>query len=119
MPQVRAIRRRPIFDEQVKGLALENAGVFCEKAEENPDKKSFKVMAGITASFKGVVQIAHDLDGLDIDRVFLLKCVLLVTRNEREMLNVAMKLGERKLVGDAAPLVEERQVALLLWLEIV
>jgi hypothetical protein len=65
------------------------------------------------------VKIAHDFDGLDVDRVLLLKFVLLVTGNEGEVLDVTMKLGEREFVGDAAFFVEQRQVALFLRLQVV
>ena len=96
----------------MEGFALENAGVLGEQAEEDADQKAVQVVAGVAASLQGVVKVAHDLDGLDVDRVLLLECVLLVAGNEGELMDVTVKFGEREFVRDAALLVEQRQVAL-------
>ena len=52
------------------------------------------------------MKIPHDLDGFDVDRVLFLKRVLLVAGDEGEVLDVAVKIGERKFVRDAALLIE-------------
>ena len=103
----------------MKGFAVKNAGVFREEAKENADEKAFEIVAGVAAGFQGVVQFAENFGGFDVDRVFFLERVLLVARNEREGVDVFVKIGERKFHHRAAPLVEQRQVALLLRLQVV
>jgi hypothetical protein len=73
----------------------------------------------VAAGFEGVVKFAHDFDGFEVDRILFLKRVLLVAGNEREMLDVTVKISERKFVGDSALFVEQRQVALFLRLQVV
>jgi hypothetical protein len=119
LSQIRAIGSGAVFDEKMKGFAVENAGVFGEEAKENADEKAFEVVAGVAAGFEGVVKVAENLSGFDVDRVFFLERVLLVAGNEGEGVNVAMKISERKFNGRAPPFVEERQVALFLRLKVV
>jgi hypothetical protein len=45
--------------------------------------------------------------------------VLLVAGDEGEVMDVFVKIGERKFNGRAAPFVKERQVALFLRLQVV
>ncbi len=100
--QIRAVRRRAVFQVEPEGFALENAGVLGEQAEQDADEKTFQVVARVAARLQRVVKIAHDFDGLDVDGVLLLKFMLLVAGNEREVLDVTMKIGEREFTGDAA-----------------
>src|SRR5208283_2517748 len=60
LSQVRAVRRRAVFNEKAKRLALENAGVFGEQAEQDADKKPLKVVAFVAARFERVVKLAHE-----------------------------------------------------------
>ena len=90
-----------------------------EQAEQDAHQKSFQVVAGVTAVFQGIVKLAHDLDGFDVDGVLLLEGVLLVAGNEGELVDVAVEIGEGKLVRDAAPVVKQRQVVLFFRLKIV
>ncbi len=119
MPQIRAVLSGAVFDEKMKRFAVENAGVLGEEAKENADEKTFEIVAGVAAAFKGVVKFPENFCGLDIDRVFFLVSMLLVAGNEREGVDVAMKICERKFNGRPAPFVEERQVALFLRLKVV
>ena len=54
-------------------------------------------MALVAARRQRVVQIVHDPHGVEIDRVLVLEAVLLVARNEGEIVNVAVQVGQRKL----------------------
>jgi hypothetical protein len=108
-----------VFEKEVKGFALENAGVLGEEAKENADEKAFEVVAGVAAGFERVVKFAENFSGFDVDRVFFLVGMLLVAGNEGESVDVFVKIGERKFNGCAAPFVEERQVALFLRLKVV
>lgn len=76
-------------------------------------------MAGVAAGFEGIVKFAENFSGFDVDRVLLFVGVLLVAGDEGEVVDVAVKIGERKFNGRAAPFVEERQVALFLRLKVV
>ena len=77
------------------------------------------MIAGVTAPFQGVVEIAEYLSGLDINGVLLLKFVLLVAGDEGEGVDVAMEIGERKFGGGDAGLVEQRQVTRVFGFQIV
>ena len=50
LAEVRAVRRSAVFDEQVKGFALENAGVLGEQAEQDADEEAFEVVATVAAA---------------------------------------------------------------------
>src|SRR5581483_4922012 len=117
--KIGAVFRRTIFEIQVKGFTLKDAGIFSKQAEENTDKKAFELMAGITTLFKSVMQAAHDLDGLNVDGVLLFKLVLLVARNEGNAVNVLVKVSQRKLDGVDAIGIEKRQRPLVVRFEIM
>ena len=103
-PKVGAVRLRAVLDVQPECLALEDARVFGEKAEQNAHQKAFQLMALVAAGLQGVVKIVHDLYGAEVDRVLVLEPVLLVARDERKMVDVLVQLGERKLDAlDAEP----------------
>jgi hypothetical protein len=73
----------------------------------------------IAARFKRVVQRAENFGGFDVDRVLLLKLVLLVAGNEGEGVDVFVKFGERKLnCGDAA-IIKQRQTLLVFRFQVV
>ena len=55
-------------------------------------------MTRVATRFERVVQIAHDLHGLDVDWVFCLDAVLFVAGDKAEQMDVLVQLGERKLV---------------------
>ncbi len=65
------------------------------------------------------MQAAHDLDGFNVDRVLLLKLVLLVARDECEGMNVFVEISQRKFDARHAPVAEEREMSLVLRLEVV
>jgi hypothetical protein len=54
-------------------------------------------VACVAAIGQRVVEVAENLDGLDVDRVFLAQAVLLVARDEGEFVNVLVQVLERKL----------------------
>ena len=90
------------FNIELESFALENAGVLRKEAKQNANQKAFQFVAGIAASFQGIVEVAHNFDGLNIDRVLFFEFVLLVAGDECEVVNVAVKLGERKFGGGNA-----------------
>ena len=65
------------------------------------------------------MQAAHDFDSFNVDRVLFLEFVLLVSGDKCEVVNVLVKIGQRKFDGSNAAVVEQRQVALFFGLEIV
>src|SRR5579872_2998376 len=76
-------------------------------------------MARIAPGFECVVKAAHDFDRLDVDRVLFFELVLLVARNEREPVDMLVKISKRKLDGVDAAVVEKRERTLVLRLKIV
>jgi len=75
-------------------------------------------VAGVAAGLQGIVEIAHDLGGLEIDGVLILEFVLLVAGDERKGVNVLVKRGERKFDSVNAAASEERQTFLLFGFEV-
>ena len=51
---------------------LENAGVVGKQAEQQPDKINFEVVALVPDGLELVMEFAHALGGLDVNRVLLL-----------------------------------------------
>src|ERR1017187_6349004 len=117
--QFRAVGRGAVFDEQTKRRGFKNSRKVGKEAKEDADEKAFEVVAGVSAGFKRAVKLAENFGGFDVDRVFFLVGVLLVAGNEGEVVNMAVKIRERKFNGRAAPFVEERQVALFLRFKVV
>jgi len=75
-------------------------------------------VAGVAAGFQRVVQIAHELGGFEVRRVFGIEPVLGVAGNESEVADVFVKVGQRELdAGRQAP--EQRRIRVLLRLQIV
>ncbi len=105
--------------ESLKDSALEDSRVLGEEAKENANEKAFELMPGVAASLQRVVEVAHDVDGLNVDRVLVLELVLFVAGDEGKEMNVFVQFGERKFDADDAAGIEEREYALVFWLKIV
>ena len=95
-PKIGAVRLRAVLDVQTERLALEDARVFGKEAEQNPHQEPFEFVALVAARFQGVVQIVHDPHGLEVDRVLVLKVVLLIARNEGEIVDMTVQLVQRE-----------------------
>src|SRR6185437_7618324 len=108
-----------LFEVQAESFALEDAGVFGEEAEEDADEEAFEGMAGVAAGFEGVVQMAHDFDGFEIDRLLFDEFVLLVAGDEGEFVDVIVKVSEREFDGTDAAIVKKREISLVFGLEVM
>ena len=85
------------FNEGTEGLrGLKDAGVVGEQAEQHAHQQNFERVAFIAAGAQGVVQLAHALCGLDVDRVLRLDFLRLVARDETEKANVLVQVFERE-----------------------
>ena len=65
--------------------------------EIGTNKKAFQIASDVTSGFERVVQVAHNGDGFEVDRVLIFKFMLLVAGDERELIDVAVKVIEWKL----------------------
>ena len=94
--------------------------VHCgEEAEQDPHQESFQIVARVAAGLQGVVQVVHDGDRSEIDRVVVLEAVLLVAGNEGELVDIAVQVGKRKF-GRLDPVSgKQRQRPLVFRLQIV
>ncbi|OQA29814.1 MAG: hypothetical protein BWY57_03196 [Betaproteobacteria bacterium ADurb.Bin341] len=108
--EVGAIFGRLVLDVEREGLGLEEARILRKEAEEDPHQEALKVMPGVATFGQRVVQVAQDLHGLDIDRVFLAQAVLLVARDEGELVNVLVQFLQRELGLAVMAGLEQRQV---------
>ena len=97
--EVRAVVRGAVEQVEAEGFPFEDAGIFGEEAEENANEEALKLVAGIAAAFQCVVETAHDLDGRDVDGVLFLELVLLVTGDEREVVDVLMEILQCEFDG--------------------
>jgi hypothetical protein len=95
--KIGAILGGAVEEEQLKGLLREDAVVLGEETEEDADQEALEFVAGIAASFEGIVQVAHELSGFEIGGVFGIEPVLGVTGNEGEVVDVFVEIGEREL----------------------
>ena len=90
--RVRAVGGGAVLEVELKGFALENAGVLGEEAKEDADEKAFEVVARVAAGFERVVKVAHDFGGFDVDGVLFLEFVLLVAGDEGEVRGCACEI---------------------------
>ena len=65
------------------------------------------------------MELAENFDGFNVDRVLLVKFVLLVAGNESEVVNVPVEIGERKFNRGNAATFEQRQVDVFFRFQIV
>ena len=108
--EVGAVLGGAVQQVEPERFALEDARVLGEEAEEDADQEAFELVPGVAAGFQRVVQVAHDLDGFEVDRVLVLELVLLVAGDEGEGVNVLVEVGQRKFDGRHAAVVEKWQV---------
>ena len=96
--EVGAVGRGALFDPGAKRLRrLEDAGVVGEQAEQQAHQQHFQRVAFVAAGLERVVQLAHLLGGLDVDRVLRLDLLRLIAGDEAEMLDVLVQVGEPEL----------------------
>src|SRR6185437_463093 len=65
------------------------------------------------------MQATHDFNRLNVDGVLLFKFMLLVPRNEGEVVDVFVKVGQRELEGVNAAIIQQGQWALVIRLKVV
>jgi hypothetical protein len=53
----------------------------------------------VAPAFQGVVQVAHDLGGFEVDGVLVGEAVLFVAGDEGKGMNVLVELGQREFKG--------------------
>ncbi|MFZ2631678.1 MAG: hypothetical protein WA081_15295 [Desulfosalsimonadaceae bacterium] len=82
----------------LKLLALKDAGVVGKQAKQQANQVMFQGVAGIADIFQLVVQAAHALGGLDIDRVLLPDGVGLVSGDKAEKLHLFVQVFQFKIV---------------------
>ena len=97
--EVGAVLGSAVFEVELEGVALEEAGVLCKEAEQHADEEPFELVTAVAPAFQGVVQVAHDLGGFEVDGVLVGKPMLLVAGDEGEGVNVLVELGQREFEG--------------------
>lgn len=94
-PKVAAIGRGALVEPDAETAGgLKDAGVLGEQTEQQAYQQHFQRMACVTAGLEPVVQAAHALGGLDVDRVLRRDDLGAVTGDEAEMLDVLVQVGE-------------------------
>lgn len=84
-PEIGTVLGRACFEVIAEApTGLKNAGVVREQAEQQPHQINFQRVARVPARLQLVVEPAHPLCGLDVDRVVLLDLLGLVAGNEAE-----------------------------------
>lgn len=91
--KVRAVFSRVVQQVELERFTFEDACVFGEEAKEDANKEAFESMACVPACLKCVMQATYDLDCFNVDRVLRLELVLLITRYEREVMDVGVEIS--------------------------
>ena len=117
--EIRPVALGAIFYEELELVRLEDAGVFCEEAEEDSDEETFEIVACIAAAVEGVVQVGHELNGLEVGGVLRDEFVGGVVGDEGKEADVGTEFAERELFSMVAEAGEERHRELVFWLEVV
>ena len=94
MTEVRAVLACALINIIFELLTIENSGVFGKQAEQQPHQIQLQRMTVVTGIFHLVVQFAHLLGSLDVDRVLRLNLVGLVTGNETEQTNFFVQVSQ-------------------------
>ena len=116
--QVGAVRLRAVLDVERGTPRARRCPCLRQKGKTERAPGTVQALAAVAAGLQGVVQIVHDSDGPQVDRVLVLEPVLLVARDEGELVDVAVQLGQRELDAfDASR--EQRQLLWLFRLQIV
>src|SRR5690606_32355554 len=89
-----------------------------EEAEEDADQEALQRVARVAAGRQRVVKLAHDLGGLDVDRVLPGEGADLVAGDESEELDVAVEVLDEDLDALDMLTAEERQVAHVLGFQV-
>ena len=97
--KVGAVRARVVLDQEGEGIAVEEARILGEQAEEDAHQEAFEVVTRVAAVLEHVMQFAKQFDGPDVDRVFDIELMLLVAGNEGEAIDAAIEFIERELGG--------------------
>ena len=98
--QVEAVRARAGFEELEEDVAgLEDAGVVGKQAEHGAHQEQLQVVSGVAGGLEFVVQAAHELGGLDVDRILILEGSLLPAQEEAKPLDVLGQVGQREGCG--------------------
>ena len=96
--KVGAIARGALFEPQTERLRrLEDSGVIGEQTEEQAHQQQFQRMSGIAARLEQIVQVAHLLGRLDVDRVLRAYLLRAIAGDEAEVPHVLVQLVQPKL----------------------
>ena len=117
--EVGTVFRRAVLDVEGKRLGLEKSGVFGKEAEKDAHEEALEVVSLIASVGERVVQVAEDFNCPDVDGVFFPHAVLLVARDESEVVKVLVEFLERELGLAVLPGFEEGKVRLILGFEVV
>ena len=90
----RAVSRSALLDQVQECIPWEDAGVFREKAEDEPDHEALQCLAAVAGGQQCVVDRPHQLGRADIDRILLFEPRLLDAHDEREFVDVLGQIGE-------------------------
>ncbi len=102
--KIAAVLGGAVLDVEAEGFTVEQAGVLGEQTEQDAHEELLEVVPGVTASFERIMQLTEHFGGFDVDGVLFLELVLLVTGDEREVVDVLVQLRERE--GDASVLLQ-------------
>jgi hypothetical protein len=76
-------------------------------------------MAAVAAGFQRIVETPHDLNSLDVDWVFIIEAMLLVSRDEGKRVDVFVELDERKFESVNSAPGENWRIRALVWFKVV
>ncbi len=93
--EIGAVRRGAfVYPRAECAGGLENACVFGEQAEQQAHQQHFERMTVVARSLERIVQLAHALGRLDVDRVLRCDGLRPVAGDEGEMLDALVQVGE-------------------------
>src|SRR6056297_58631 len=114
-PRVRAIGRGARFQIVPQDiLGLENAGIVGKQAEDDPHQELFELVALVSACLDLVMQQAHQLGGLDVDRVLIAELPPLNPEDEAEALDMVRQVLQQEgrfLAGVEVDQLERLEIA--------
>src|SRR5208337_1983242 len=87
-----------LLDQVLKLPPLENAGVVGKQAKQQPDKINFEFVALVANGLELVMELAHALGGLDINRVLFLVGRGCIPGDEPKKPDVFIKILDREFV---------------------
>ncbi len=97
--EVGAVFLGAVLDEITERTArLKERGVLGKEAEEQPNEHHFKDVSLVARGAQTVVELAHALGGLNVDRVLLGYFLRCITGDEAKELDVLVKVFKREVI---------------------